>query len=106
MLFTQIPPMSTSYLPTTRCSKPMLVLLVQYNTINYRIYSDFPGFSTNVLFRFQDLTVPLVVMSLSLLWAVTGPQSLLVFPDIDAFDGKVYLLCKKSLHLGLSSVFS
>lgn len=75
-----------------------------YSTINYQSYSHSPGFSTSVLFLFQDpiqdLRLHLVVMPISLL------QSLLVFHDLDTLGDEVYVLCRKALNLGLSVVFS
>ena len=33
-------------------------------------------------------------------------QSLLVFRDLDTLEDEVYVLCRKTLNLGLSVVFS
>lgn len=46
----------------------------------------------------------LVVMPLSLFQAVTVPQCLLDFHDLDIFEDKVYYV--ERLSLGLSGVFS
>lgn len=67
------------FLPMVHLSK--LRNCHRYCTINYRFYLDFTGFSSNVVFLFQDLiqdsTLNLVFVSLSLLQPVTVSQ---VFP--------------------------
>lgn len=86
-------------------SAPVLMLLVQYCSVSYRIYSHFLVFSTTVLLVFQDpvqnLILHLVIMPLSVLQAATVPQFLLVFDDLDILEDKVCLLCRKTLSFGL-----
>lgn len=91
-------------------SAPVLMLLVQYCSVSYRIYSHFLVFSTTALLLFQDpvqnLILHLVIMPLSVLQAATVPQFLLVFDDLDILEDKVCLLCRKNTLIWACLVFS
>lgn len=59
--------------------------------INYRVYLNFTGFSTNVPSLLQDPTQDPTFHWLSRLLglsqSMTAPQSILIFHDLDSLEG-------------------